>query len=97
VALTERFVRHSGRAWHGTLIFRPRSRTRRARKCWSAPDPDWESLTEVEVRFGAEGNATRVEVEHRGWEVGPKATAPGKSYDGGWDFVLSKYTAAPGA
>jgi hypothetical protein len=33
-----------------------------------------------------------VEVEHRGWEVGPKATAAGKSYDGGWDFVLGKYT-----
>jgi uncharacterized protein YndB with AHSA1/START domain len=42
--------------------------------------------TEVEDRFAAEGNATRVEVEHRGWEVGPKATAAGKSYDGGWDF-----------
>jgi uncharacterized protein YndB with AHSA1/START domain len=57
-------------------------------------DPDWEGPTEVEVRFAAEGNATRVEVEHRGWEVGPKATAAGKSYDGGWDFVLGKYTAA---
>jgi uncharacterized protein YndB with AHSA1/START domain len=60
-------------------------------------DPDWEGPTEVEVRFAAEGNATRVEVEQRGWEVGPKATAAAKSYDGGWDFVLSKYTAAAGA
>ena len=38
-------------------------------------DPDWEGPTEVEVRFAPEGNVTRVEVEHRGWEVGPKATA----------------------
>jgi hypothetical protein len=46
------------------------------------------------VRFTAEGKSTRIDVEHRGWEVGAKATAAGKSYDGGWDFVLSKYTAA---
>ena len=57
-------------------------------------DGAWEGPTEIEVRFIAEGKSTRVELEHRGWEVGPKATAAGKSYEDGWDFVLGKYTAA---
>jgi hypothetical protein len=59
-------------------------------------DPDWEGPSEVAVRFAAQGNATRVEVEHRAWEVGAKATAAGKGYDRGWDFVLGKYTTAAG-
>jgi uncharacterized protein YndB with AHSA1/START domain len=44
--------------------------------------------TEVEVNFSSEGDATRVELEHRGWEhCGPGERS---SYDGGWDFVLGK-------
>jgi uncharacterized protein YndB with AHSA1/START domain len=48
--------------------------------------------TEVEVRFSADGEETRVDLEHRGWEN----CAPGErsSYDGGWDFVLGKYAGA---
>ena len=42
-------------------------------------NPDWEGRTEVEVRFAAEGKATRVELEHRGWEVGRVTTADGIS------------------
>ena len=58
-------------------------------------DAEWEGPTMCEVRFVADGkSSTRVEVEHRGWEVGLKATAAGKSYDGGWDLVLGCYTAA---
>jgi len=52
------------------------------------------AATEVEVRFTAEGEATRVELEHRGWDrarVGERS-----SYDGGWDYVLGKYVAATG-
>jgi uncharacterized protein YndB with AHSA1/START domain len=48
--------------------------------------------TEVEVRFSADGDETRVDLEHRGWEkCGPGERA---SYDGGWDFVLGKYVGA---
>jgi len=49
-------------------------------------------VTELEVRFLPDGNGTRVELEHRGWE-NVAAEAPGKraDYDTGWDFVLGKY------
>ena len=52
------------------------------------------SPTEVEIRFLPEGEGTRVEVEHRGWErlVGD-AVEKRESYDTGWDFVLGKYAA----
>ena len=44
--------------------------------------------TELEVRFTPEGDATRVELEHRGWEnCGPEDRS---SYDAGWDVVLGK-------
>lgn len=49
-------------------------------------------LTEVEVRFLPEGEATRVELEHRGWEnVALDGPAKRGSYDIGWDAVLGKY------
>ena len=48
--------------------------------------------TEVEVRFVPEGDGTRVELEHRGWENvvahGPEKRA---NYDSGWEFVLGTY------
>jgi uncharacterized protein YndB with AHSA1/START domain len=48
--------------------------------------------TEVEVRFLPEGDGTKVELEHRGWErLEEGGEAKRSSYDGGWDFVLGKY------
>jgi hypothetical protein len=48
--------------------------------------------SELEVRFTPEGDETRVELEHRGWErCGPGAR---ESYAGGWDHVLGKFTEA---
>jgi uncharacterized protein YndB with AHSA1/START domain len=48
--------------------------------------------TEVEVRFAPEGEGTRVELEHRGWEkCGPGERS---SYEGGWDYVLGKFVEA---
>jgi hypothetical protein len=45
--------------------------------------------TELEVRFAAEGGGTRVELEHRGWEIyAAEAAETQKSYDTGWDEVL---------
>jgi uncharacterized protein YndB with AHSA1/START domain len=50
--------------------------------------------TEVEVRFSAEREGTRVELEHRGWEaLAEGGTAKRDSYDTGWDFVLGRYVA----
>jgi uncharacterized protein YndB with AHSA1/START domain len=56
---------------------------------WKAPE--WEGLTEIEIRFVADGGGTRVEIEHRGWEQGPILEKTVKSYDGGWDIILAKY------
>ena len=48
--------------------------------------------TEVEVRFLSEGERTRVELEHRGWEALAEAAAEKRaSYETGWDVVLGKY------
>jgi Activator of Hsp90 ATPase homolog 1-like protein len=46
------------------------------------------SPTEVEVRFTPEGDRTRVDLEHRGWDD-PNGRA---NYYGGWDKVLAGYT-----
>jgi uncharacterized protein YndB with AHSA1/START domain len=59
---------------------------------WSSPE--WEGPTQVEVRFVADGTGTRVELEHGGWEVGPKAQTAGKGFASGWDIVLARYAAA---
>ena len=48
--------------------------------------------TEVEVRFVPEGEGTRVELEHRGWEaVAEEAPTKRESYDTGWEHVLGTY------
>jgi uncharacterized protein YndB with AHSA1/START domain len=48
--------------------------------------------TELEVRFTPEGDGTRVDLEHRGWErYGDKAAESFGSYNSGWDLVLGRY------
>jgi uncharacterized protein YndB with AHSA1/START domain len=47
--------------------------------------------TEVEVRFEPDGEQTRAELEHRGWELAEGATEKRDNYDSGWEFVLGKY------
>jgi uncharacterized protein YndB with AHSA1/START domain len=52
----------------------------------------WSEPTEVEVRFTPEGPATRVDLEHRGWErLGPSAEQSRTSYLNGWPTVLRHY------
>ena len=44
---------------------------------------------QVELSFVADGEGTRVELVHTGWEVlGPAAAETRAGYDTGWDFVL---------
>jgi uncharacterized protein YndB with AHSA1/START domain len=58
-------------------------------------DPDWDGPTEVEVRFSPVAGATRVDLEHRGWETaGPKALKTVPSWQQGWKAVLAPYGAA---
>jgi uncharacterized protein YndB with AHSA1/START domain len=50
-------------------------------------------VTELEVRFTPEGEGTRVDLEHRGWErygEGDAQETFGR-YDAGWEFVLGCY------
>jgi uncharacterized protein YndB with AHSA1/START domain len=48
--------------------------------------------TELEVRFIPEGDSTRVELEHRGWEIfAAEAEKTRAGYDGGWNTVLGYY------
>jgi uncharacterized protein YndB with AHSA1/START domain len=69
---------------------------------WSPPErfvlawhPNPERRTEVEVRFIAAGEGTRVELEHRGWErLGAVAHEARASYVSGWTLILGKYGAA---
>jgi uncharacterized protein YndB with AHSA1/START domain len=57
--------------------------------------PDWDGPTEVEVRFAADGDGTRLELEHRGWErAGEAAGKVAPRYSGGWDTILARYAAA---
>lgn len=48
--------------------------------------------TELEVRFVPQGRATRVELEHRGWDALAEGAAEKRdSYDTGWEHVLGLY------
>ena len=51
-----------------------------------------DDATELEISFLPESGATRVELEHRGWERVAEAAAEKRgNYDTGWDVVLGKY------
>ena len=55
-------------------------------------NPGAAAPTEVEVRFAAEGDGTRVELEHRGFErLGDSAQSTYESYSGGWPTVFQDY------
>jgi uncharacterized protein YndB with AHSA1/START domain len=67
---------------------------------WEPPERfviDWhvsrgKPSTELEVRFSPDGDGTRVDLEHRGWErYGDEAAESYDSYNGGWDAVLGRY------
>ena len=51
--------------------------------------------TEIEVRFSADGDGTRVELEHRGWDRfetrGPETR---DGYNSGWETVLGEFVNA---
>jgi uncharacterized protein YndB with AHSA1/START domain len=60
-------------------------------------NPSWPAPTEVEITFSAEGEATRVDLEHRGWErLQDTAGTSRDSYNDGWPRVLARYEQAAG-
>ena len=57
------------------------------------PGHDDARATRLEVRFAAEGDGTRVDLEHTGWEIlAADAQEYAKNYDEGWGTVLGYYT-----
>jgi uncharacterized protein YndB with AHSA1/START domain len=59
---------------------------------WGEGTEEWAGHTEVEVRFTEEGGATRVDLEHRGFEqIGPAAEETHGTYATGWAAVLDRY------
>ena len=56
------------------------------------PGQDPTKPMEVEVRFIAVPEGTRVELEHRNWEqLGAKAADAREGYDQGWNEVIGRY------
>ena len=61
------------------------------------PDPDPANASEVEVTFTREGDGTRVELEHRGFErraEGGAQVAESVAGEGGWSGLLVAYAEA---
>jgi uncharacterized protein YndB with AHSA1/START domain len=74
--------------WAEVLAWEP---PRRFVLAWQ-PNPESPAATELEVTFTPEGDRTRVDLEHRGWErLGAAADLKRAEYDTGWDGVLALY------
>jgi hypothetical protein len=60
------------------------------------PGYEDDAATEVEVRFTAESDLTRVDLEHRGWDaLGERAVATRDGYETRWNLVFAvRYGAA---
>jgi uncharacterized protein YndB with AHSA1/START domain len=58
-------------------------------------NPSAAAPTEIDVSFIPEGDGTRVELEHRGWErLGASAAEARASYSDGWGTVFGAYERA---
>lgn len=70
---------------------------RRLALSWKV-NPEAAAPTEIEVRFTTEGEGTRVELEHRGFErLGEGAPKSSKNYGEGWELILGRYAGEAGA
>jgi uncharacterized protein YndB with AHSA1/START domain len=88
--LYERMANGDEHEWAKVLVWEP---PQRFVIDWHV-NPDNPS-TEVEVTFTVEGDGTRVEVEHRGWErYGDRAADAYGDYNSGWEPVLARFVEA---
>ncbi len=77
--------------WARTVVWEP---PRRLVLSWHV-NPESPAPTEIEVRFIPDGEGTRVELEHRGWErLGDLATEARGGYDSDWPMVLGRFADA---
>jgi uncharacterized protein YndB with AHSA1/START domain len=57
-------------------------------------NPERVAPTEWEIRFEPEGEGTRVDFEHRGWERYEDGAEASSSYTRGWELILGRYAEA---
>jgi len=77
--------------WGTVVVWDP---PRRLVTTWH-PGRAAETAQEIEVRFVAAGDGTRVELEHRNWQrLGVTAAATRRGYETGWDGVLARLAGA---
>ncbi|HEX9697036.1 MAG TPA: SRPBCC domain-containing protein [Actinomycetota bacterium] len=77
--------------WADVLAFEAPKRILLAWK----PNPEQPVPTEVEVSFHADGDGTRVALEHRAWErLAERAADARAGYAGGWVTVLGRFEQA---
>jgi uncharacterized protein YndB with AHSA1/START domain len=89
--LYERSTSGAEADWGEILAYEP---PRLVRYTWHPGYEPGAPMTEVEVRFEPEGDGTRVEIEHRGWErLGDLAAQKQRGYAEGWDDVLGRFAA----
>ena len=63
--------------------------------CTWHPGREADAATRLSLRFLADGDGTRVLLEHAGWEIlGDEAEATRNGYDGGWESVFGESFAA---
>ena len=73
--------------WADVLVWEP---PHRLVFTWH-PGRGEETSQEVEIRFTQEGDGTRIDLEHRGWErLVERAEEMIRGYQTGWDYVLGE-------
>ena len=61
------------------------------------PGRPGDNPTQVEVTFAADGDGTRVVLEHRGWERWADGARYRANYETGWNPVLARFVEAASA
>ena len=88
--LYERTTKGEELDWAHVTAFEP---PHRCVLSWN-PSREERPRTEIEVTFTEEGDKTRVDLEHRGWDVlGAEAAEARQGYSQGWESVLAGFAA----